>query len=80
METNKEIPSIKEYFESRGHGSSTDVIQSVRNLTQYHLTKQVELIAEKAFKIYEGYGFTNTGNAVRQSILQTGEEYKNSVK
>jgi hypothetical protein len=46
----------------------------------YHLTKQAEVIAEKA-KTSMQFNFGASNDAVsKQSILQASEEYKQSVK
>ena len=47
----------------------------------YHLTKQAEVIAEKALVFMPSHPHLHgTNNIDKQSILQASEEYKQSVK
>jgi len=83
-ETTDKIPTVSEFLKQNLVVGMADLIEPLfLKFTQLHLTKQAEVIAEKAYGLHYEDAFDKNPTFVDcepKSILQASEEYKQSVK
>lgn len=91
METNKELQTAEEFLNKSlsKNGVSIEKLfigylhKAMIEFTKLHLSKQAEFIAKRAYGLYYEDAFDKNPSFVdceEKSIINAGEEYKNSVK
>ncbi len=85
METNKEIPTAYQFCQSHSlvdsYGKADEFMESeLIKLINQHLSKQAEVIAEKALVKTIIVDLDPYTTVDKQSIINASEEYKNNVK